>query len=530
LTVASGQDVTVNGQEIARKYPRELPNVMKIFCTRPGCSRPNNDFTDLDDHKTLKTVQQKYCTTCGMPLILDGRYLPQKLLGQGGFGAAFLALDRRSPGMRECVVKQFQPAGDLSPQQMELALNLFEREAVVLDNLGRKHPAIPDLLAYFPLEASGWQGKKSAQYFYLVQEFIDGQNLEEELAQKGQLSAAEVLEVLKAILDILKFVHGHDVIHRDIKPSNIMRDRNSGRLFLLDFGAVKQVTQAAASGGVGRSTGIYSMGFAPPEQMAGRSVFPSTDLYALAVTCIMLLTGKPPQELFDSYSNQWDWRKYLQVSNLLGDVLDKMLLPTPSDRYASAEQVLGVLDPPIPKPPIPKPPIPQPQAVNPTITPTPTPAPTPAVNPQPTVNPTPSNLPVPVQPTPPPSPVKVSPIASQSGQFSTLEVLTGAAFSGFEGALLLVAIGNLIKIPAVSTLLWLGVLAGLFFAQNRRIIEKYDLLIIALISLAIVFFIPPLRGPFPGQLIILYPLFGALCATAVTALFRLVYKFLSQIL
>jgi serine/threonine-protein kinase len=515
LTVASGHDVTVNGQEIARKYPRELPKVMKIFCTRPGCSRPNNDFTDIDDHKTLKTVQQKYCTTCGMPLILDGRYLPQKLLGQGGFGAAFLALDRRSPGMRECVVKQFQPAGDLNPQQMELALNLFEREAVVLDNLGRKHPAIPDLLAYFPLEASGWQGKKSAQYFYLVQEFIDGQNLEEELAQKGQLSASEVLEVLKAILDILKFVHGHDVIHRDIKPSNIMRERNSGRLFLLDFGAVKQVTQAAASGGVGRSTGIYSMGFAPPEQMAGRSVFPSTDLYALAVTCIMLLTGKPPQELFDSYSNRWNWRKYVQVSNHLGDVLDKMLLPTPSDRYASAEQVLLALQPPTPKP----------QPVKPTVTPAPTPAP----NPQATVKPPASNLPVPVQPTPPPSPVKVSPIASQSRQFSTLEVLTGAAFTGFEGALLLVAIGNLIRVPAISTLLWLVVLAGLCFAQNRRIIEKYDLLIIALISLAIVFFIPPLRGNYASQ-IILVPMFGALCATAVTALFRLVYKFLSQIL
>lgn len=511
--------MTVNGQQIARKYPPELPKLMKIFCTRPGCSRPENSFTDLDDHKTLKTVQQKYCTTCGMPLILDGRYLPQKLLGQGGFGAAFLAWDRRLPGMRECVVKQFQPAGDLNPQQMELALNLFEREAKVLDDLGREHPAIPDLFAYFPLEASGWKSKKPEQYFYLVQEFIDGQNLEEELAQKGQLSAAEVLAVLKEILEMLKFVHNHDVIHRDIKPSNIMRDRN-GRLFLLDFGAVKQVTQAAASGGAGRSTSIYSMGFAPPEQMAGRSVFPSTDLYALAVTCIMLLTGKPPQELFDSYTNQWNWRQYVQVPTFLGDVLDKMLLPTPSDRYASAEQVLDALQPPIP----------QPQPVNPTVIPTPTPPPTSVPNPQSTVNPIPSNQSVTVQPTPPPSPVTFSPIASQSGQFSTLEVLTGAAFTGFEGALLLVAIDNLIKVPAMSTLLWLGVLAGLIFAQNRRIIKKYALLIIAVISLAIVFFIPPLRGQVPGQLIILYPLFVALCATAVTALFRLVYKFLSDIL
>ena len=207
---------------------------MNMFCTRPGCSRPENNFTDLDDNKTLKTVQQKYCTTCGMPLILDGRYLPQRLLGQGGFGAAFLALDRRSPGMRPCVVKQFQPAGDLNPEQMQLALNLFEREAVVLDDLGRKHPGIPDLLAYFPLEATGWQSAKLEQYFYIVQEFIDGENLEEELAQKGKLSESELLEVLKGILDILKFVHENDTIHRDIKPSNIMRDRTSGRLFLLD--------------------------------------------------------------------------------------------------------------------------------------------------------------------------------------------------------------------------------------------------------------------------------------------------------
>lgn len=482
---------------------------MKIFCTRPGCTRPENDFSDLDDNNTLKTVQQKYCTTCGMPLILDGRYLPQRLLGQGGFGAAFLALDRRSPGMRSCVVKQFQPAGDLNPDQMQLALNLFEREAVVLDDLGRKHPGIPDLLAYFPLECTGWQSAKSAQYFYIVQEFIDGQNLEEELAQKGQLSESEVLAVLKAILDILKFVHENDVIHRDIKPSNIMRDRNSGRLSLLDFGAVKQVTQGAA-GGAGRSTGIYSMGFAPPEQMAGRSVFPATDLYALGVTCIMLLTGKPPQELFDSYSNEWNWRNSVQVSDRLADILDKMLLPTPSDRYGSAEQAIAALQSPGT----------QLQPATPKITPPPTLPPT--------APPSSSNLPVPVSPNPAPAPVKSAP-PSRTPQFSTVEVLTGAAFTGFEGGLLLVALDNLIQIPVASTLIWVGILICLFGLQYQRIIEKFDLLIIAVISLVVVMFIPPLRGSDLGSMV-LFPLFGSLLATAVTALFRLVYGFLSQIL
>ena len=486
---------------------------MKIFCTRPGCSRPENDFTDLDDNKTLKTVQQKYCTTCGMPLILDGRYLPQKLLGQGGFGAAFLALDRRSPGMRPCVVKQFQPAGDLNPDQMQLALTLFEREAVVLDNLGRKHPGIPDLLAYFPLEATGWQSAKIEQYFYIVQEFIDGENLEAELAQKGKLSESEVLEVLEGILDILKFVHDNDTIHRDIKPSNIMRDRTSGRLFLLDFGAVKQVTQGTPGVGAGRSTGIYSMGFAPPEQMAGRTVFPSTDLYALGVTCIMLITGKPPQELFDSYSNQWNWRNDAQVSDKLADILDKMLLPTPSDRYASAEQAIAALQSPAT----------QVQPSKPTAT--------PAVNLPPTVPPTPSHIPVPVQATPAPAPPQAttSPIASQKPKFSTVEVLIGASFTGFEGGLLLVAIQNLINIPAASTLVWLGILMCLFGLQNKRIIEKMDLLIIAIVSLALVVLIPGLREDNSWDYVFLFPLFCSLLATAATALFRLLYKLLSKI-
>lgn len=153
---------------------------MEIYCTRPGCPRPVNVFTDLDDNNLLKTVQQKYCTTCGMPLILIGRYLPSKLLGKGGFGAAFLARDRYTPAMRPCVVKLFQPAGDLTPQQMQVAQQLFEREGIVLEELGNAHPQIPDLLAFFPLEASSLQGNKQETYFYLVQEFIDGINLEEE--------------------------------------------------------------------------------------------------------------------------------------------------------------------------------------------------------------------------------------------------------------------------------------------------------------------------------------------------------------
>lgn len=314
---------------------------MEIVCTRPTCPRPANHFADLENSATLTTVQQKFCTACGMPLILSGRYLPEKLLGQGGFGAAYLARDRYTPNLRPCVVKLFQPSGDLNPDQLALAQSLFQREAAVLEEIGRKHLQIPDLYAFFPLMVPSLKPGKQEEYFYLVQEFIDGEDLEQALARSGPLSASDMIEVLVSMLKVLSFVHDNGTIHRDIKPSNIMRHRD-GRLYLLDFGAVKQVT-AAQGKPSGRSTGIYSIGFAPPEQMAGGEVYPSTDLYALAVTCITLLTGKEAGELYDSYNNSWAWRAHAQINPAIADVLDRMLLPVPNQRYESAKAVLAAL-------------------------------------------------------------------------------------------------------------------------------------------------------------------------------------------
>jgi len=269
--------------------------------------------------------------------MLVARYLPLSLLGRGGFGAAFLARDRYTPNKRKCVVKQFLPSGDLSPKQMELAQSLFEREGEVLEDLGT-HAQIPDLYAFFEMTVPSLQGGKEDKFFYLVQEFIDGKTLEQELAEKGKFSQADILEVLRAILPVLKFVHDKGSIHRDIKPSNIMRDRN-GLIYLLDFGAVKQIAKGTHKGS---STGIYSMGFSPPEQMVGGQIYASTDLYALAVTCLELLTGKPPTELFDSYQNGWQWRQYTQVSDRLASIFDKMLLSAPNQRFQSVDELLDV--------------------------------------------------------------------------------------------------------------------------------------------------------------------------------------------
>ncbi|MDR9403249.1 MAG: serine/threonine-protein kinase, partial [Halothece sp. Uz-M2-17] len=311
---------------------------METYCTRPDCSQPTNHFSELDDRSQLQTAQQKYCHACGMPQILAGRYIPQKLLGKGGFGAAYLACDRHTTKLRQCVVKQFQPSSHFNEATLKIAEELFSREAEVLETLGNEHPQIPDLYAFFPLILSQ-EGAGEKQFFYIVQEYIDGETLAQEVARKGKLSEIEVREVLENMLHVLQFVHEHNSIHRDIKPSNIMRDR-AGKLYLLDFGAVKRVTGAGTSN---YSTGIYSMGFAPPEQMQGRQVYPSTDLYALAASCIRLLTGKPIQELYDSYHNQWQWRKEAKVSDSLANLLDRMLLPTPKDRFPSATAVLKIL-------------------------------------------------------------------------------------------------------------------------------------------------------------------------------------------
>jgi serine/threonine-protein kinase len=446
---------------------------MEIVCTRPGCSRPTNVFPDLDNLNSLKTIGQKYCTNCGMPLILAGRYLPSKLLGKGGFGTAFLARDRYTPTMRACVVKQFQPSANLGPRELEIAQNLFEREAEVLEKLGNKHKQIPDLYAFFPVIVPGNNVAEEEQFFYLVQEFIDGENLEQELARKGQFSEAETLEVLQEMLAVLDFVHNNGSIHRDIKPSNIMRHIN-GCLYLLDFGAVKQVTSSIGNIS-NKSTGIYSMGFAPPEQMGGAQVYPSTDLYALAATCVTLLAGKDPKDLYDSYQNKWNWRDSApQTSQHLADILNRMLLSTPSERFQTAAEVLNQLS------------------------------------------------------SPPAKPVKVStPVIVNRPKFALVEIISGSAFTGFEIALVGLSLFNLFPSPSIYMGLS-GAIAGLLiFGQYRRFIEKIDLVIIAGITLALVLFLPALRGSFLPIPIIIIAVLSGLGAISISILFLLIYRLLS---
>jgi serine/threonine protein kinase len=329
---------------------------VEIYCTRPGCPKPKNSFSDLDDLSILKNVPQKYCSCCEMPLILDGRYMPIKELGRGGFGAAFLTCDRRTPGMRSCVVKQLQPRTDLNGEQIRKVTELFHREAEVLEKLGT-HPYIPALDAFFSLQISPpppdkqWGQNHQQELFYLVQQYIDGEDLQQELRRKKSFSEDEVIEVLQGILEVLEFVHNNNSIHRDIKPSNIMRSRD-GKLYLVDFGAVKQIVATGTKQPSPDTTNVlpsesitrvHTPGFAPPEQRDGIAVYPSSDLYALAASCVFLLSGKEPTNFIEPYTKTWNWKEQIQISDHLARILERMLKEKPIDRFGSAKEVLNAL-------------------------------------------------------------------------------------------------------------------------------------------------------------------------------------------
>lgn len=341
------------------------------YCLNPACHQPQNP------------KDANFCQTCGSNLLLtpnstigkNSRYRVLKLLGEGGFGRTFLAVDEENPQQKECVIKQFFPQGSTYSAVMPLAGNsvysgeemeeseskgraiarkaaeLFEAEAMQLEMLGN-HPQIPKFLGHF--QQDGYQ--------YLIQEYIEGKNLAEELAENGPFNETKIWELLNDLLPVLEFVHKSKVIHRDLKPENIIRHRlspgsvelespgetevkkaNKSQLVLVDFGAAKIVQK---SGLPKKGTVIGSAAYTAPEQLMGKAVFAS-DIYSLGVTCIHLLTQVSPFDLFDGRENEWVWRHYLKVpvSEELGAILDKMLAGATGRRYHSASAIIRQLNP-----------------------------------------------------------------------------------------------------------------------------------------------------------------------------------------
>ncbi|MEY3222029.1 MAG: hypothetical protein RLZZ203_885 [Cyanobacteriota bacterium] len=272
----------------------------------------------------------RFCLKCGKPLLLKERYRPLYPLGQGGFGRTLLGVDEHIPSRPQCVIKQFC-FPEANPATFHKATELFRQEAVRLDEL--RHPQIPQLLAHFEQE----------NRLYLVEELISGQTLAQELAQQGVFTEAQIQKLLQDLLPVLVFIHDHHVIHRDIKPENMMRKSPGGDLVLIDFGIAKYIS---ATEMMKTGTTIGSPEYMSPEQMRGK-VVPASDIYSLGVSCIQLLTGISPFDLFDDTSDRWMWRDYLlptnQVTSYLSDILDKMIQNALGQRYKSAKQVLEVM-------------------------------------------------------------------------------------------------------------------------------------------------------------------------------------------
>ncbi|AFY68428.1 serine/threonine protein kinase [Thalassoporum mexicanum PCC 7367] len=317
--------------------------------------------------------------------VLDGRYKLVKKLGSGGFGHTYIARDMRRPGTPLCVVKHLKPASSDADFIRE-ARRLFSTEADTLEQLGN-HDQIPQLLAYF----------EEDQNFFLVQEYIEGKSLHDELklvskeqsesavsgssadASEGENSApsgnsnssgnsepkkaksshaklgrkvteTEAIAILKDMMEVLEFVHAEGVIHRDIKPENLIRRKSDRKLVLIDFGAVKAMQEEGTELEVGSSgesrftVTIGTPGYMPNEQCAGRPAFAS-DIYAAGMVVIKALTGLEPTDIeADPESGELLWRDKAKITNGLAMVLTRMVRYQYTQRYQSAKETIQALN------------------------------------------------------------------------------------------------------------------------------------------------------------------------------------------
>ncbi len=330
------------------------------YCTNPQCLSPINPDT------------AEFCRSCGNQLLLQNRYRPIEIIGQGGFGKTYLAVDQQIPSQPPCAIKQFDfPPSQI--QQYQKAAKLFRQEALRLEQLG-KHPQIPQLLAHFD------QNKQ----LFLVQEYIAGKTLEEEFKEQGIFQEAQILELLRGLLPVLEFIHDRQIVHRDLKPANILHRcslsteaenafsqpleqsltrielsktgastvsvrsqtmrRKEQRWVLIDFGVAKLLTETALNR---TGTVVGSPEFMAPEQTRGKA-FPASDLYGLGASCLYLLTGVSPWQLYDEANQRWVWREFLKpksrVSERLGTILDRLVAFSLDQRFANAKQVLEALN------------------------------------------------------------------------------------------------------------------------------------------------------------------------------------------
>ncbi|MGG6237743.1 CHASE2 domain-containing protein [Nodosilinea sp. AN01ver1] len=307
---------------------QRLRQTLEQYVTSPIVQEIISQQDDLQDLLKLREAEV-------IGLLLANRYRIVRLLGSGGFGETYVAEDTQRPGSPVCVVKQLRIISN-DPRAHRLGRRFFQGEAETLEKLGH-HSQIPRLLAYFEAQSS----------FYLVEEMVEGRLLKDELASRRPMPQAYVLDLLLGLLPVVAFVHNQGVIHRDIKPSNIIRRQSDGQLVLIDFGAVKLISNKLADTGVNLTStstiGVGTQGYMPSEQSAGLPKFGS-DLYALGITAVEALTGIPAYAIRRDVNGELIWRH--EAPNLnpeFGDIVARLVFYDFTDRYQRAEEVLADL-------------------------------------------------------------------------------------------------------------------------------------------------------------------------------------------
>lgn len=274
--------------------------------------------------------------------LLGGRYRILRELGRGGFGHTYLAEDINRFN-ELCVLKEFLPQVD-DEAALRKAKQLFEREAGVLYQLN--HPQIPKFRELLRVES------RDRSHLFLVQDYVEGPTyqelLETRLQSGSRFSEPEVTQLLMQVLPVLEYLHSIGVIHRDIAPDNLILRNVDGLPVLIDFGGVKKLATAVQQqvGATTTPTRLGKVGYAPEEQLETGHVTPSVDLYALAVTALVLLTGESPQALYDAYNKRWQWHESVTLSPRLNKVLQRMLASQLGDRYSSAAAAIAALSTP----------------------------------------------------------------------------------------------------------------------------------------------------------------------------------------
>jgi CHASE2 domain-containing sensor protein len=281
----------------------------------------------------------------GVNTVIKNRYKIISSLGGGGCSNTYLAQDIQRPGSPQCVVKQMRPVGQ-DTTYLDTFRRLFENEANILETLGKmgKNPQIPYLLAFL----------EENQQFFLVQEFIPGDSLAQELVPSVPRSRSEVINILQEVLQVMVFIHSYGVIHRDIKPSNLMRRATDAHIVLIDFGAVKQVQPQYQEN---QTIFAGTLSYAPPEQINGMPRF-NSDIFSLGIIGIQAFTGVNPKIFrrdattgvviipITSDTGKQAWQYWWEVGATpqeLYTVINKMVHLDFTQRYQSAMEVLKII-------------------------------------------------------------------------------------------------------------------------------------------------------------------------------------------